>query len=278
MIGFFDSGFGGLTVLKETLKKNAKYDYLYLGDSARSPYGTRSEELIYEYTREAVDFLMRQGCQLVIIACSSASARALRKIQQNWLPQNYPDRKVLGVIIPVAEATVETKNSQIPRKKEKKNKVGIIGTRATINSGTYEKELKKLDPGLEIYSQTAPLLVPLAEEGWLRRPETKKILKYYLRPLKEKRVDFLILGCTHYPVLASRISEVMGPQCRIIIPGEEVAKKLTEYLDKHPEIEKKLSANKKRTFYTTDDPQKFQQLGPRFLGENISRVEKISLN
>src|SRR6056297_2812057 len=112
MIGFFDSGFGGLTILKETLRENPDYNYLYLGDSARSPYGSRSEELIYEYTRQAVDFLMKQGCRLVIIACSSASARALRKIQQNWLPQNYPDRKILGVIIPVAEATVEAKNSQ----------------------------------------------------------------------------------------------------------------------------------------------------------------------
>ncbi len=278
MIGFFDSGFGGLTILKETLRENPDYNYLYLGDSARSPYGSRSEELIYEYTRQAVDFLMKQGCRLVIIACSSASARALRKIQQNWLPQNYPDRKILGVIIPVAEATVEAKNSQPERKKEKKNKVGVIGTRATVNSGTYEKELKKLDPNLEVHSQAAPLLVPLVEEGWLKRSETKIILKYYLRPLKEKRVNFLILGCTHYPVLTPQISGIMGPQCRIIIPGKEVAKKLTDYLKKHPEVKEKISTTKKRTFYTTDDSEKFRQLGPRFLGENISQVKKINLN
>lgn len=278
MIGFFDSGMGGLTILDRVLEQLPEYDYLYLGDSARNPYGNKSQKLIYEYTRQGVDLLMKEECRLVIVACNTASAKALRRLQQEWLPENYPDRRVLGVIIPVAEAAVEALHQEPPRKRSKKNKVGILGTEATIHSRTFEQELKKIEPKLRLYPQPAPLLVPLVEEGWVKRPETKKIIKYYLRPLKLERINALILACTHYPVLEKPISEIIGPQCRIISPPRPVAEKLRNYLERHPEIEKKLERTKKRLFYTTGDPEKFRRLGSRFLKQPLSDVRELRLD
>ncbi|MBI4779383.1 glutamate racemase, partial [Candidatus Falkowbacteria bacterium] len=189
MIGVFDSGFGGLTVLKEFLRVLPYYNYIYLGDNARAPYGNKSDEAVYNYTREAVDFLFKQGCELIIIACHTASAKALRKIQQEYLPEKHPDKRVLGVVVPMVEEAVNL---------SRYHKLGVIGTTATINSGAYKKELEKLNDGLEIFQQACPLLVPLVEEGWTEKPEAKMILKNYLRPLKVKEIDTLILGCTHY--------------------------------------------------------------------------------
>ena len=277
MIGIFDSGLGGLTILKGILDRNPDYDYIYLGDNARAPYGNKSQETVYEYTRQAVEFLMGEGCQLVIIACSTASSQALRRLQQEWLPQNYPDRRILGVIIPVAEAAIEAIDQEPPRKRDKKNKIGVLGTDTTIRSQTFEQELYKLRENIEIYPQTAPLLVPLVEEGWLKRRETRMILKYYLRPLKLQRINILILGCTHYPVLYRPISEIMGPQCRIIDPPQPIAEKLRDYLTRHPEIEKKLSRNQKRIFHTTNDPDKFKKLAPRFLKQPVREVNRTKL-
>ncbi len=278
MIGIFDSGFGGLTILKKIIEENPGYEYIYLGDNARAPYGSKSEELIYQYTREATSFLMEKGCELIIIACNTASAKALRQIQQKWLPQNHPNKKVLGVIIPVAEAAIEAKKEQKEKDKKRKNKIGLIGTQATINSQTYERELKKLDSNIEIFSKKCPLLVPLIEEGWIERRETKMILRYYLRGLKRERVNFLILGCTHYPILFEKIKGIMGEHCQIINPPEVIALKLKQYLENHPEIEKKIKKNKKRTFYTTDDPKRFKSFAPRFWEQNIKKVKKISLH
>ncbi len=282
MVGIFDSGLGGLTILKAFLDKLPEYDYVYLGDNARAPYGNKSQDLIYQYTQEAVDFLFKKGCELTIIACNTASAKALRKIQQEWLPKSYPDKRVLGVVIPVAEEVAE-----IIKKNPKKNKLGIIGTRSTIESGVYEKELKKLGVKAEIYKQACPLLVPLAEEGWAKKKETKMILRYYLRGLKKQRVNNLILACTHYPILLKQIKSVMGPQCQVLDSPKFVAEKLEDYLGRHPEIDKKLSKNTpathacagqaKRIFYTTDDVNRFEELGQRFLGSEIKEVEKIDL-
>ncbi len=277
MIGVFDSGLGGLTILKGLLAHTPGYDFVYLGDSARNPYGNKSQDLIYEYTKQGVDFLMKKKCQIVIIACNTASAKSLRRIQREWLPENYPDRKVLGVIIPTAEEVVEIINKWPTRKRRKKNRVGLIGTEATIKSQTFDKELLKLNKKLEIHSQKAPLLVPLVEEGWLGRPETRKIIKKYLRPLKLKKINTLILGCTHYPVLLKTIKEIMGSQCQVINPPEAVGRKFQEYLRAHPEITEKLSQNKKRIFYTTDDPDKFEKLGPRFLGQALGKVYFVEL-
>ena len=194
MIGVFDSGFGGLTILKAFLKKLPEYDYIYLGDNARTPYGNKSQDVIHEYTRQAVEFLFRKECVLIILACNTASTKALRKIQQELLPAKYPDRRVLGVIIPLAEAGVETARC---------GRIGVIGTRATIESKVYEQELGKLSPQLKIFGQACPLLVPLVEEGWVGKPETNMILKKYLYRLKRQKIDTLILGCNSFCFLKS---------------------------------------------------------------------------
>ncbi|MFH0955819.1 MAG: glutamate racemase [Candidatus Falkowbacteria bacterium] len=268
MIGVFDSGFGGLTVLKEFLKVLPEYDYIYLGDNARAPYGDKSDEAIYNYTRQAVDFLFKQGCKLIIIACHTASAKALRRIQQEYLPQFYPDKRVLGVVAPVSEEAI---------KLSRYHKLGVIGTTATINSGVYKKELEKLRDGLKIFQEACPLLVPLTEEGWIGKPEAKMILKKYLRPLKVKQIDTLILGCTHYPLMIKDISRIMGRNVKIIDSATVAAEKLVGYLKHHQEIKNKLGRNRKLIFYTTDDANKFKNLGRKFLGQEIKEVQRAVL-
>ncbi|MFH1233769.1 MAG: glutamate racemase [Patescibacteria group bacterium] len=268
MIGVFDSGFGGLTVLKEFLRVLPDYDYIYLGDNARAPYGNKSDEVIYEYTRQAVDFLFKAGCELVIIACHTASSKALRKIQQEYLPKSYPIRRVLGVVVPVVEEAI---------KLSRYHRLGIIGTTATIGSGVYKKELEKLRSNLKIFQQSCPLLVPLVEEGMVERPETRMILKKYLRPLKVKEIDTLILGCTHYPLLLKDIARMMGKNVKVVNPAKVAAEKLVEYLKRHDEMEKKLGKNGRLVFYTTDNARKFKELGQRFLGRAIGEVKKAEL-
>ena len=285
MIGVFDSGYGGLTILEAFLGRLPKYDYIYLGDNARAPYGSKSQEVIYSYTRQAVDFLFKQDCELVIIACNTASSKALRKIQQEFLTKNYPDRRVLGMVIPVAEAAVDC-YSPLERGEPrlvgtrgvpKALRIGVIGTRATIESGTYEIELKKLNQKLKIFQKACPLLVPLVEEGWIKKPETRTILKKYLQELKGKNLDSLILGCTHYPFLHDQIQRVMGRKVKILDSPKIVAEKLEDYLLRHPEIETKLGKSGKKNFYTTDDAGRFKNFGENFLGRKISEVKKIEL-
>jgi len=273
MIGVFDSGFGGLTVLKELIKVLPEYNYIYLGDNARAPYGNKSEELIYKYTCDGVDFLFKKGCRLIILACNTASAKALRKIQQEYLPQNYPNRRVLGVVIPAVETAVELIKKA--NKKGKPNKLGIIGTKATVKSKVYEKELIKKTKNIEIFSKSCPLLVPLVEEGWIKKRETKMILKKYLRTLKEKKIRYLILGCTHYPFLLKQIKEIMG-NILIINTPEAVARKTVVYLKKHKELEKKLIKNKKQLFFTTDSTDEFRKFCYK-LFKNKIEIEKIVL-
>jgi len=264
-IGVFDSGLGGLTVLKHLLEKLPSYDYLYLGDTARVPYGGHSQEVIYRYTKEAMDFLFSQGCRLVILACNTASSQALRRLQQEYLPEKYPDRRILGVIIPLAEYA------------SKSNNIGVIGTRATIASKAYEHEIKKLNPQASVVSNSAPLLVPLIEEGLAGSDVTNKLLKKYLRPLKIKKIKTLILGCTHYSFLLKDIRRIMGNNCRVPDPGEIVADSLKNYLVKHNNL---VSAHKKpgsRHFYLSDKPENFIKLGERFLGQKIDNWKIISL-
>ena len=268
MIGVFDSGFGGLTILRAFLKKLPEYDYIYFGDNARTPYGNKSQEVIYQYTRQAVEFLFKKGCVLIILACNTASTKALRRIQQQLLPDKYPDRRVLGVVIPLAEAGVET---------SRYGRIGVIGTRATIESGVYGEELRKLEPSLKIYGQACPLLVPLVEEGWVGKPETNMILKKYLRRLKRKKIDSLILGCTHYPFLQKDIERIMGRNCRVLDGPSIVSEKLQDYLDRHPEMEERVSRTGITTFCTTDDPERFQVFGQKFLCRNIGNVELATL-
>ena len=267
-IGVFDSGFGGLTVLKEILRVLPDYDYVYLGDNSRAPYGNKSDEVIYNYTRQAVDFLFKSGCELIIIACHTASAKALRKIQQAYLPANHPDKRVLGVVVPVVEEAV---------KLSRYHKLGVIGTAATVGSGVYRKELEKLRSDLEIFQAACPLLVPLVEEGWTGKPEARMILKKYLRPLKEKQIDTLLLGCTHYTLLEKDILRIMGRNVKIVNPAVVAGEKLKDYLVRHEEVEKKLAKNGKLVFYTTDDDRKFRELGQRFLGREIGEARKAML-
>jgi glutamate racemase len=268
MIGVFDSGLGGLTVLRAFLKRLPQYDYLYLGDSARAPYGNKSLEVIYEYTRQAVEFLFGRGCCLIILACNTASAKALRKIQQEWLTLHYPDRRVLGVVIPLAEVGVHV---------TRYGRIGVIGTRATIETKVYQQELDKLRSDLKVYGLACPLLVPLVEEGWVGRPETNRILKKYLRHLKDRKVDTLILGCTHYPFLQKDIERIMGKTCEVLNGPEIVAEKLEDYLHRHPEIEARVTRKGRVTYFTTDDPERFKRFGEKFLGQRLREVEKLTL-
>jgi glutamate racemase len=223
--------------------------------------------VIYEYTRQAVEFLFGRGCVLIILACNTASAKALRKIQQEWLTMNYPDRRVLGVVIPLAEAGIhETRFGRI----------GVIGTRATIETKVYQQELDKLRSDLKVYGLACPLLVPLVEEGWAGKPETTRILKKYLRHLKDRKVDTLILGCTHYPFLQKDIERIIGKNCKVLDGPEIVADKLEDYLHRHPEIETRVTRSGKVSYFTTDDPNRFKLFGEGFLGRTIPEVEKLT--
>lgn len=269
MIGVFDSGVGGLTVLHHLLIDHPQYNYIYLGDNANVPYGNKSAEVIYGYTKKAIDFLYSKNCKLIIIACNSASAQALRRIQQEYLPEKYPDLKVLGVIRPIAEKISSVKSIK---------KIGIIGTNATVSSDAYGKEISHLRPDIEILQQATPLLVPLIEEGWMKKPETKSILKKYLRELKMKQIDSLVLACTHYPFLLKEIKKIMGKSCLIFDPGKIVSDSLGDYLKRHSEIELKTNNELQCYFYATDSVDKFSKLGEFFLGEKMKDVEKITLS
>src|SRR5512135_1010691 len=230
MIGVFDSGFGGLVVLREFLQVLPQYDYLYLGDNARIPYGTRSDRVVQRFTEQAVDYLFRQGCQLIVLACHTASARALRKIQQVYLPQRYPDRRVLGVLIPtVEEALVRSRSKRI----------GVIATEGTVISQSFELELKKLDPEVEVVQQACPLLVPIIESGEQDWEGTTLILRRYLAPF-QNQVDTLILGCTHYSILKDKVKAILGDGHDLICSGQVTAAKLVDYLKRPPEMEARL--------------------------------------
>lgn len=265
-IGVFDSGFGGLTILRGLVKELPDYDYLYLGDSARAPYGSRSQKVIYEFTRQAVDLLFQHGCELVILACNTASSEALRRIQIEHLPQFHPNKKVLGVIIPAAEAAI-SKSAQ---------RVGIIATESTVASQAFVRELRKLDPSVSVFQNPCPLLVPIIESGEHQSEMTDTLLQKYLAPLLKKKIDTLILGCTHYEILKRKIQMIVGKNVTVISESSVVAKKLRDYLVRHPEIEKHLSKNHARTFYSTDRTEKFTSLGSQFFGAPII-VKKATL-
>jgi len=254
-IGVFDSGLGGLAILKEIIKVMPNYDYVYLGDNARVPYGGRSPEIIYQFTKEAVDFLFNKNCKLIILACNSATSTSLRKIQKEYLPKKWPDRKVLGVIRPAVEKIAELDSK----------KVGIIGTHATINSKSFVLEIKKLSPMTQVFQNPAPLLVPIIEEGEIDWQGTEMILKKYLGLLTTKKIDTLILGCTHYGLMVEKIKKVIGSKIRVVTEGKEVAVKLRKYLNKHKEIEIVLSKKGNKKYYVTDLNERYKKMTELFM-------------
>ena len=267
-IGVFDSGFGGIDVLRGLVKELPTYDFLYLGDTARTPYGTRSSEIVYEFTKQAVDYMFSQGCELILLACNTASSEALRKIQREHIPVHHPGKRVLGVLIPAAEeAIAQTENK----------KIGVIATEGTVASGAFERELKKIDSSAHVFQQACPLLVPLVESGEYKSQAAKMILEDYLTPLKEAGVDTLILGCTHYGMFEGRIKEYIGDTVTIVSEANTTPAKLKEYLKRHQEIDERLSKSGMVQFYTTDLSERFESLGSMFFGKKI-KAQKISLN
>lgn len=270
MIGIFDSGYGGLTIMKEVARVLPQYDYLYLGDSARYPYGNRSKETVIQFSGEAMEYLFEQGCQLILVACFTASALALWQLQEKYLRNSkskFRDRKILGVLLPVVEKAATT---------TKTGRIGVAATRGTVASKSFETELKKLNPKAIILQQACPLLVPLIEEHWHEKPETKTILRKYLAPLKSQHPDTLILGCTHYPFLLGDFQRMMGKNVALVNPPQVVAESLIAYLARHSEIESRLTRGKKRVFQTTDQPEKFREF-LSMTGTPGDVVEKISL-
>jgi glutamate racemase len=268
MIAVFDSGYGGLTVLKPILELMPEYDYLYLGDNARAPYGGNSEANITAFTEEAVKYLFEQGAVLILFACNTASTVALRSLQQKYLDgEKESERKILGVTIPVAEEAI---------KSSKNGSIAVVGTKATIESKSYEHELKKIDKGVRVYSKACPLLVPFIEEGWHKKPEAKSILKKYLKSLKSSNADTLILGCTHYPFMLSDIKKNMGAKTKII-DSQVVASSLKEYLSRHPEIEAKISRGGSRRIQTTGDPKSFENFVKNNFRLKVEKVKRVEL-
>ena len=263
-IGVFDSGFGGLAVLKHIVRLLPQYDYLYLGDTARLPYGSRSQEVIYQFTQQAVDFLLRKNhCPLVILACGTASSEALRRVQQGYLVKCCPQKRVLGVIIQAAEqAVLATKN----------RKIGVMATEGTVASKAFLREIKKLNPRIQVFQQVCPLLVPIVEAGEEKSLIAKLALEKYLKPLLQKKIDTLVLGCTHYGLLEKEIKQIAGPKIKIVSEGPVAAQSLANYLKRHTEIERQLSRQSQHWFLTTDLTNSFQKLGSRFFGDRKSVV------
>lgn len=281
-IGVFDSGFGGLTVLSALRARLPDYDYLYLGDSARVPYGNRSHEIVYEFTREAVFELFARGCPLVVIACNTASARALRRIQQEDLPHRAPDRRVLGVVRPSAEALAGLPPGAIPGITEPalvSGTVAVLGTPGTVASDSYRLELAKLAPGLTLLQQACTLWVPLVEAGETEGPGTEYFLRKYLQPLFAPGAtppSRILLGCTHYPLLLSGIRANVPCGVEVLPQGPLVAERLADWLGRHPEMETRLTRGGGYEVLTTDDPGWFGEFSARVLG-SACPVTKIRL-
>jgi glutamate racemase len=281
VIGVFDSGFGGLTVLSSLLGRLPAYDYLYLGDSARAPYGTRSFETIFEFTRQAVAYLFAQGCPLVVLACNTASARALRNLQQQVLPVQFPDRRVLGVVRPSAEALAGLPPGALPGvtpPARVTGQVAVLATQGTVASDSYRLELEKLAPGLQLVQAACPLWVPLVEAGELNGPGVDHFVHRYLDPLLAAApgLQRVLLGCTHYPMLLPRIRAALPAPVEVLTQGPIVAERLGDWLSRHPEMETRLSRGGQRRYLTTDDPAWFAARGGALLGQPIV-AERVHL-
>jgi glutamate racemase len=262
-IGVFDSGIGGLTVFRSIVEQLPGYDYIYLGDNGRAPYGNRSFKTIHQYTWECVQWMFKQGCPLVILACNTASAKALRTIQQQDLPKQHADKRVLGVIRPTAEVIGDY---------TKTNEIGVLGTTGTVESGSYLLEIEHFAPNLKVYQQACPLWVPLIENGEYNKPGADHYVKQYLDQLMalSPNIDTILLACTHYPLLQDKIKANLPAHVNVIAQGDIVAKSLLDYLHRHPEMEQQVTQTGSRHFYTTvDDTSEFDRHASTFFADEV---------
>lgn len=268
-IGVFDSGFGGLTILREMRRQLPDYDYIYLGDNARAPYGPRSFDMVYRFTLEAVNALFEQGCPLVILACNTASAKALRSIQQNDLPGIDPSRRVLGVIRPTVERLGQLSSN---------GHVGILGTIGTVRSRSYDLEIAKLYPDFTVDSQACPMWVPLVENHEAAEPGADYFVRKYVDELFDRSpdVDTVVLACTHFPILFDKIRRVVKSNVKVVCQGEIVADSMADYLSRHPEMESRLTRGGRCRYLTTENPESFSALARIFLDEPVE-VEHIDI-
>ena len=268
MIGVFDSGFGGLTILKNLQKALPQYDYLYLGDNARAPYGSRSFETIFRYTLQAVRELISRGCPLVILACNTASAKALRSIQQDVLPYEFPDKRVLGIVRPTAEEI---------GKFSKSGHIGIFGTMGTVSSGSYLIEINHFYPELKVTQHACPMWVPLVENGERESEGARFFVKKDIDALlaEDPDIDTLLLACTHYPLLEGAIRSALPEKVNLVFQGDIVTEKTVDYLKRHPEMEHRLTKNGKTRFLTTDT-EKFFEKGASLFGMTGFSAESIT--
>jgi glutamate racemase len=268
-IGIFDSGYGGLTVFRSIRELLPQYDYLYLGDNARAPYGSRSFESIHAYTWECVQWMFAQGCPLIILACNTASAKALRTIQQKDMPGKYDAERVLGVIRPTAEVIGNYSHT---------GHVGVLGTKGTVQSGSYVIEIEKFFPEIKVYQQACPLWVPIIEAGEHESVAADYLVEKYLDDLlaQSPDIDAVLLACTHYPLLAPKILEHLPESVRLISQGPIVAESLVDYLNRHSELEQRLTRGGNIRFYTTDNAADFEERGGLFFGESI-KAEPVHL-
>ena len=261
-IGIFDSGYGGLTIYNEIKKLLPEYDYIYLGDNARTPYGTRSFNIVYDFTRQAVRYLFSQGCQLVILACNTASAKALRSIQQLDLPQLDPNRRVLGIIRPTVECIGEVTKSR---------HVGVLATEGTIKSLSYPLEIRKLFPDIEVTGEACPIWVPLVETNEFASDGADFFVKRHIDNLlaRDNKIDTIILGCTHYPILIDKIRKYIPVGVTLLTQGAAVARSLESYLHRHPEMDALCTKGGSSTFFTTEADGKFGDQASLFLNQQI---------
>ena len=261
-IGVFDSGYGGLTILSKIREHMPQYDYIYLGDNARTPYGTRSFNIVYEFTRQAVRYLFEQGCQLVILACNTASAKALRSIQQLDIPQLDPNRRVLGIIRPTVESIGAVTKSR---------HVGVLATEGTIKSLSYPLEIRKLFPDIEVTGEACPIWVPLVEMNEFASNGADFFVKRHIDNLlaRDSRIDTIILGCTHYPILLDKIRKYVPQEITVLTQGSAVASSLKEYLNRHPEMDSLCTKGGTSKFFTTESDGKFGNQASLFLNRHI---------
>ncbi len=261
MIGIFDSGIGGLTVVRAVMDALPGYDILYFGDTARTPYGNKSEKTVIEYALEDTEFLLKQGASVIVVACNTASSVATETLRQRF------DVPVYEVVSPAVDAALKVSPKSI---------IGVIGTRATIESGIYEKKIKEKNPEARVYAAACPLLVPLVEEGWLDKPETRMIVKKYLHPLKTRQIDTLILGCTHYPLLKDIIAHKIGKRVQVIDSSTAVAAQIKTFLASSPKLDQSLSKNAHAEFFVSDITRQFLKTAQAVIRRRI-QLRQVSL-